>query len=109
MKFKKGDEVIILSGKDRNKIGKVELVFPKTNQIVVSGVNKVKKHTKATRKGERGGIVEANMPINASKAALICPNCHKMTRIGYKVLGTKTKGNKKLRICVHCKESVEKI
>ena len=104
MKIKKGDQVIILSWKDKNKIGKVEMVLPKEKQIVVSGVNKVKKHSKPTKKERHGGIIETNMPISVAKAALICPSCNKMTRVGYKTLN---KG-KKLRICQKCQESVEK-
>lgn len=103
MKLKKGDTVLITAGKDKGKTGKIEQVLPKTNQILVAGVNILKKNTKPTKKNPHGGIIQINAPISASKAIPLCPRCNKPTRIGFKMLDN----GKKLRICGKCKESVE--
>jgi len=103
MKLKKGDTVLVIAGKDKNKTGKVEKALPKKEQIIVSGVNIAKKHSKATKKEPHGGIIQLNMPLSAGKVMLICPACNKAVRVGYKKI---SKG-KKVRICQKCKESVE--
>ncbi|MCX6806793.1 MAG: 50S ribosomal protein L24 [Candidatus Berkelbacteria bacterium] len=103
MKLKKGDQVLITTGKDKGKKGKIGDAFSKTNKIIVSGINIVKKHTKATKKNPHGGVVQVERPLFTSNVALICPRCEKPTRIGYKIL----EKDKKLRICKKCKESVE--
>jgi large subunit ribosomal protein L24 len=103
IKLKRGDTVLIISGKDRGKTGKIEKVLPKTNQILVTGVNIIKKHTRPTKKNPHGGIIQINKPISVANVMLICPQCNKPTRIGFKMLD----GGKKLRVCKKCKESVE--
>jgi len=102
LKLKKGDMVVVMSGKDKGKTGQIEKVLPKTNQILIPGVNIVKKHTKPTKRNPHGGIVQINKPIPVSNVMLICPVCNKATRVGFKMLD-----NKKLRICKKCKESIE--
>jgi len=102
MKLKKGDTVVVMSGKDKGKTGQIERVLPKNDQILIPGVNIIKKHAKSTKKNPRGGIIQVNKPIPGSNVMLVCPVCSKATRVGYKMLG-----NKKLRICKKCKESVE--
>ena len=101
MKLKKGDKVRITTGKDRNKEGAVEKVWPKINKISVAGVNVFKKHMKPQGEGQKGGIVDFVRPIDISKVALICPKCKKVTRIGYKITD-KTK----VRICRKCEENI---
>lgn len=103
MRLKKGDTVLVIAGKDKGKTGKIEKVLSKTNQVMVSGVNILKKTTRPTKKNPHGGIIQINLPISASKLTLICPLCNKPTRVGFKMLDN----NKKLRICRKCKESVE--
>lgn len=102
MKIKKGDNVMVLAGKDRGKTGVIESVNPDNSRIVVKGIAKAKKHVKPNRKNPAGGIIDINLPIDSSNVAIVCPGCGKPTRIGYKVAeGTKT------RICRRCSQSVE--
>ena len=101
MKIIKNDNVLIITGKYKNKTGKVEKAFPKDGKIQVSGVNIIKKNSKPSRKNPKGGIIEINVPINISNVMLICPKCNKKTRVGYKIVK-----NKKIRFCKKCKEEV---
>ena len=96
-KFKVGDEVKIITGKDKGKKGKVEKVLLKENKLVVTGVNLYKRHKKVTR-NEPAGIFEITRPIAVSKIALICPKCQKITRVGFTI-----EGKTKKRICKKCK------
>lgn len=95
---KRDDTVVILSGKDKGKKGKVLQTSPKEQKLIVEGVNMVTKHVKPRRAGESGGIVKAEGAFYASKAMLVCPSCGKATRVAHKVLadGTKT------RVCKKC-------
>lgn len=97
MKIHKGDNVIIISGKDRGRRGKVLRVFPKRRRITVEGINSKKKHVRPKKSGEKGQIVEIVSPINVSNVKLICPKCQKGARIGYKI-----KERDKLRVCRRC-------
>lgn len=94
---KRDDTVVILSGKDKGKKGKVLQTSPKEQKLIVEGVNLVTKHVKPRRQGETGGIVKAEGAFYACKAQLVCPSCGKATRIAHKVLadGTKTRACKK--------------
>ena len=97
MKIKKGDTVVVLSGKDKGKQGKVQAVIPSDRKVVVEGVNIVTCHTKPRRQGETGGIVKREAAIYASKVQVVCPKCSKGTRIAHKI-----EGGKKTRVCKHC-------
>jgi len=97
MKIKKNDQVLIISGKDRGKKGKVLDVFPKEEKVVVEGGNIRKKHVKPKRSGEKGQVVETPAPIAVSNVKLICPKCGQLTRVGYKIVK-----DKKYRICKKC-------
>ena len=99
---KKGDTVVILSGKDKGKQGKIISAMPSKGQVVVEDVNKVKRHTKPSMKAPQGGILDKEMPLNACKVQLICPACNKATRIGHKNVG-----GKNVRVCKKCGEVVE--
>lgn len=101
MKIKKGDQVLIISGKDRGKKGKVSVVFPKDFKIIVEGVNIRKKHARPRRGGEKGQIVQMPSPLDVSNAKLICSKCGKATRIGYKI-----SEKKKYRICKKCGQEI---
>jgi large subunit ribosomal protein L24 len=83
MKIKKGDNVIVLSGKDKGKQGTVSRVLPKTNQVIVDGINVAKKHQKPKGANQQGGIIDRDLPINASNVALVVDG--KPTRVGFKV------------------------
>jgi len=100
MKIKTNDTVKIMVGKDKGREGKVEKVFKKTNNVLVSGVNIYKKHVKGAQ-GQKGGIYEVSRPISVAKVSLVCPNCKKAARVGYKIIG-----NEKVRICKKCKREV---
>lgn len=95
---KRDDTVVILSGKDKGKKGKVLETSPKEQKLIVEGINMVTKHVKPRRAGESGGIVKAEGAFYASKAMLVCPSCGKATRVAHKLLadGTKT------RVCKKC-------
>ncbi len=82
MKLKKGDRVVVLQGKDRGKEGVVSRVFPKENKVMVDGINVAKKHQKSTRATMQGGIIDKEMPLDASNVALLSQG--KPTRVGYR-------------------------
>jgi len=82
IKLKKGDEVVVLAGKDKGKTGKIKLIKPMTNKAVVSGINQVKKHQKPDN-NQAGGIIDKEMPINISNLAYFDPSLKKGVRLGY--------------------------
>ncbi len=91
-KIKKGDEVIVLTGKDKGKKGKIIKMIPALSKAIVSEINKVKKHKKPDN-NDAGGIIEKEMPIHISNLALFDPDLNKAAKIGFKI-----EGNKKIRI-----------
>lgn len=103
MKLKKGDKVKVLIGKDKGREGEIEKLFPKTEKITITGINMYKKHVRPqTRKDQAaGGIIDIVRPLLASKVALICPKCHKQTRVGQQIFS-----DGKKRICRKCKEAI---
>ncbi len=101
MKIKKGDTVLIISGKNRGKKGKILQDFPKKGKVIVEGANLRKKHIRPRRAGEKGQIVEMPAPLHISNVKIICSKCRKATRIGYKILE-----EKKYRICKKCGQEI---
>ena len=97
MSIKKDDLVVVLSGKDKGKQGKVPPVPPKERKVMGEKVNIVSRHTKPRKQGEEGGILKKEAPIYACKVQKVCPKCNKPTRIGHKV-----EGGKKVRVCKKC-------
>ena len=97
MKVKKNDTVLVITGKDAGKTAKVLAAMPKTNKVVVEGINMQKKAKKARSAQEVSQIVEQAGPINASNVLVVCPVCGKATRVAYKV-----EGDKKVRVCKKC-------
>ena len=95
---RKDDMVVILSGKDKGKKGKVLETSPKEQKLIVEGINMVTKHVKPRRQGETGGIVKVEGAFYACKAMLVCPSCGKATRVAHKVLEDGTK----MRACKKC-------
>lgn len=102
MNVKKGDTVIVLSGKDKGKQGKVQVVIPSDRKVVVEGVNIVTCHTKPRRQGETGGIIEREGALRACKVMRVCPKCDKPTRVAHKF----TENGTKLTVCKHCGETL---
>lgn len=101
MKLRKNDTVTVIKGKDKGKTEKIERVFVKTGKVLVAGVNQFKRHLKSRGQGTVSEIVTISKPLPVSNVALVCPNCKKLTRIGFEI----AKG-KKIRICKKCKKEV---
>ena len=105
MKIKKGDTVLVTTGKDKGKTGVVQTVFPDLNKVIVDGINIAKRHIKPSAKYPKGGIIETSLPIDASNVGLVHPTDKKRTsRVGYAVdsKGKKTRiykqaGNKEVK------------
>lgn len=100
IKLKKGDEVIVLAGKDKGKIGKITLVNPSINKAIVAGINKVKKHQKPDG-NQAGGIIEKEMPIQISNLSYYDSSSKKGVRLGYKI------GDKKNKVRINKKTGTE--
>ena len=102
---RKNDNVLVITGKDRGKRGRVLKVVPARNRLVVEGVNFVKRHTRPNpQRNIKGGIVEREGTVHASNVQLICPECGAPTRIGHQLLGD----GRKIRICRKCDGAVDK-
>lgn len=101
MKIKKGDNVVVLTGKDRGKQAKVLNIFPKKEKILLEGLNLYKRHERPRKAGQKGQIVERAMPLHISNVLLFCPKCKKGVRVG----AVLTDG-KKLRVCKKCKSTI---
>jgi len=95
------DTVVVISGKDKGKVGEVLAVIPKKGRVLVEGVNIVTKHEKPNRQNMQGGIQKVEAPINSSKVMLYCTKCNKATRISHKILEDGTK----VRVCKKCGET----
>lgn len=103
MGVKKQDTVVVLTGKEKGKKGRVLSVASAEDRVIVEKVNVIKRHTKPNRKYSQGGIIEKEAPIQISNIMLICPKCDKPTRIGNVVL----EGGRKVRLCKKCKEVID--
>jgi len=103
MKIKKNDTVLVIAGKDRGKKGKVRKAFPKKDELIVEGVNMIKRHSRARREARQAGIIELEAPLDASNVMLICNKCNKPARVAYRFLGD----GKKARVCRSCDEVLD--
>ena len=103
--IRRNDNVVIITGKDRGKRGRVLKVDPAKNRLIVEGVNFIKRHTKPNPQRQvKGGVVEREASLHASNVQLVCPDCDKPTRLGRKILGD----GRKVRICRKCEGVVDK-
>jgi large subunit ribosomal protein L24 len=102
MKIKKGDQVIVITGRDKGKTGEVTKAMPKENKVLVSGINLVKRHTKPTQENA-GGIISKELPIHVSNVALIDPKSGKATRVGFKI-----ENGQKVRVAKRSGEVISK-
>ena len=103
--IRKNDTVLVVTGRDRGKRGRVLRVVPAKNRVIVEGVNFIKRHTKPVpQKNIKGGIVEREAPLDASNVQVICPECGKQTRLGRRQGDDK----KRVRYCVKCEGVVDK-
>ncbi len=103
MKIKKDDTVLVITGKDKGKKGKVRFAYPDKQQVIVEGVNFIKKHSKARGAVRQAGIIDLEAPVNISNVILLCNKCDKPGRIGYKEL----EDGRKVRYCRVCGEVIE--
>ena len=103
MKIKKGDTVLIITGKDNGKKGKVRKAMPKKKTVVIEGLNMIKRHSRTGGQARQGGIIELEAPVDISNIMLICNKCSKPARVGFKLLPD----GKKVRICKVCKEAID--
>ncbi|MGI5912030.1 MAG: 50S ribosomal protein L24 [Syntrophomonadaceae bacterium] len=103
MRIKKGDIVLVTTGKDAGKKGKILKVLPGKNKVVVEGINRVKKHQKPNKSVPQGGILRIESPMDASNVMLMCNKCDKPTRISSKIL----ENNQKVRVCKNCGEIID--
>jgi large subunit ribosomal protein L24 len=102
LEIRKGDEVLVIAGKDRGKQGRVTEVRPGERRVVIEGVNMAKRHRKGNpSKREQAGIIDLALPMDVAKVMVLCPHCRKPTRIGHRI-----EGDVKERICKHCGEAI---
>ena len=102
-KIRKNDEVLITLGRDRGKKGKVLMVFPVSDRLIVEGINMIKRHSRPRANVRQAGIIEREAPIHVSDVKLMCKKCNNPARVGFLYL----EGNKKVRICKKCQEVVD--
>ena len=103
MKIRKNDIVLVIAGKDRGKKGKVRFAYPNDEQLIVEGINFVKKHARAMGRVRQAGIIEREAPINVSNVMLLCSRCNHPTRVGFRFL----EDGRKVRICRSCHEVID--
>jgi large subunit ribosomal protein L24 len=101
--IKKDDTVILISGDEKGKSGRVLSILPSKDRLLVERLNMIKRHMKPSKKYSQGGIIEKEAPVRLSKVMLVCPKCSKPTRIG----NTMLENGKKIRSCKKCGEVVE--
>ncbi len=103
MKIRKNDTVLVISGKDKDKKGRVRFAYPKDERLLVEGINFIKKHSRAKRAARQAGIIEREAPIHVSNVMLLCNRCNRPTRVGFRFL----EDGKKVRICRSCREVID--
>jgi large subunit ribosomal protein L24 len=102
MKIHKGDQVMVLQGKDKGKKAEVVRAIPEQQKVILEGVNVAKRHAKPTRATQQGGVIDKFMPVHISTVALICKTCDRPTRVGYKI----EEDGEKVRICKKCESTL---
>ena len=107
LQVKTGDTVVVISGTDKGKSGKIQKAFPATGKVIVEGVAMVKKHQKPRGQMIPGGIIDKEAAIPASKIMLVCPSCKKATRVAHKFVTSDQGKNVKQRVCVKCGASID--
>ncbi len=103
MKIRKNDIVLVITGKDEGKKGKVRFAYPRQNQVVVEGINMIKRHSRAKGMARQAGIIEREAPLNISKVMLLCNKCGRPARVGWRLLEDGTKA----RLCRSCFEVLD--
>ena len=103
MKIRKNDTVLVVTGKDKGKKGKVRSVQPKDERLLLEGINLIKRHARATGQARQAGIIEREAPIHVSNVMLLCSKCNHPSRIGFRFL----EDGKKVRVCHSCSEIID--
>ncbi len=103
MKIRKNDNVLVITGKDRGKKGKVRFAYPRKKQVIVEGVNFIKKHSKARGAVRQAGIIDLEAPLDVSNVMLVCSKCNKPSRIGMRRL----EDGRRVRFCRSCQEVLD--
>ena len=103
MKIRKNDTVLVTTGKDKGKTGKVRFAYPKDEQLLVEGINFIKRHTRARGRVRQAGIIQLEVPIHVSNVRLLCSRCNRPARIGFRFLAD----GRKVRICRSCGEVID--
>jgi len=104
LNIRKDDKVVVISGKDKGKEGKVLRAIPETGKVVVQGANMVTRHKKPRSQKDQGGLINQEAALDASNVMLVCAKCGKATRLAHKVL----ENGKKVRVCKHCGDTFDK-
>ena len=110
LNVKKGDKVVVISGKDKGKEGKILVAYPDKGRVVVEKANMITRHVKPRKQGEPGGRIETEGTIHVSNVKLICPKCNKPTRIGHEIREVEVSGKKvkkSVRICKECGAQID--
>ncbi len=103
MKIRKNDTVLVITGKDKGKKGKVRRALPKEDKVIVEGINMIKRHSKTKGQAKQAGIIELEAPLHVSKVMIICSKCNSPVRVGRRIL----EDGKKYRICRACDENID--
>ena len=103
MQIRKNDTVLVITGKDKGKKGKVRFAYPKDEQVVVEGINFIKRHTRARGRVRQAGIIELEAPIHVTNVMLLCNKCNHPTHIGFRTL----QDGRKVRFCRSCHEVID--
>jgi large subunit ribosomal protein L24 len=103
MNIRKDDNVLVITGKDKGKSGKVRFAYPKDKRVIVEGVNYIKKHSRARGTTRQAGVVELEATIPISNVMLVCNKCSRPTRVGWRTL----EDGRKVRVCRSCQEIID--
>ena len=103
MKIRKNDTVLVITGKNKGKKGKVRFAYPDKERVLVEGVNMIKRHTRALRQARQAGIIEREAPIHVADVMLLCAKCNHPTRVGFRLL----ENGKRVRFCRSCNEVID--
>ncbi len=109
LNVKKGDTVVVISGKDKGKQGKILVAYPEKERVVVQNAALVTRHVKPRRQGEPGGRIEKEGSLHVSNVKLVCPKCEKPTRVGHEIAEVEISGTKKMKSVRVCKECGKRI
>ena len=102
-KIRRGDDVMVMAGRERGKRGRVQRVLRKEGRLVIDGVNMTVRHIRPRPGVQQAGRIDLEAPLNASNVRIVCPHCNKAVRVGFSVL----EDGKKVRICKKCHEAIE--